>query len=134
MMNFLERTFVYEGAIRIKDSAGDVVGIIFGLFIALHLMGRFYLEVDMDTKMSGDMAITRAAHGEDKGFVANPQTRSEVVEVFFGYVFLKIFPARSVNFRHLRAITYVVGLIMVTLLFLTGILMSFWNYLPIAGH
>ena len=133
VMNFLERTLGYEVAIRIKDCADYVVGIIFGLFLALYIMGSFYLEVDLDTKMSRDIAITRAAHGEYKAFVANPRTPGEVVAVFFGYVFLKMFAKKSIRFKELHAIIYAVGLIM-ALLFISGILLSMWDYLPKAGH
>ncbi len=134
IMSFLERTFGYVGAIRIKDSADYVVGVLFGAFVLIWLMADFYLHVDIGEDLPPNVAIVKAGDGEEVRFYTNPQRIHEVVESFVGYIILRRLPHEdTIRFRNLKIITFVLTLIM-ALLFLTGVLMSFWDYLPRAGH
>jgi len=91
VMQFLERTFGYDTAIKMKESFDFIDGVIFGALILLWLIGKFFMEVSRDDKLSEDIAIMWVEKDGVLGIVANPKNVVEAVEVFIGYLFLKIF-------------------------------------------
>ncbi len=133
IMQFLERTFGYNTAIIIKDSFDFIDGVILGALILLWLVGKFFMEVTRDKKFNGDIAIMWVEKDGVLGIVANPKSVAEAVEVFIGYLILKIFRKRSLHLRKLRLITAII-LILTLLIFFVGMMDSMYPYFPHDGY
>ena len=84
VMQFLERTFGYGAAIKIKDFFDFIDGMILGALILIWLLGKFFMEVTRDKKFNGDIAIMWVEKDGVLGIVANPKNVVEGVEVFIG--------------------------------------------------
>lgn len=63
------------------------------------------------------------------GLVANPKNVVEAVEVFIGYLILKVFRQKGLQLKKLRIITVLI-LIITLLIFFIGMVDSFYPYLP----
>jgi len=133
IMQFLERTFGYNTAIRIKDCFDFFDGVIFGALILLWLVGKFYMEVYRDDKLPKDVAIMWVEKSGVLGLASNPKSVVETVEVFIGYLVLKIFRKKSLQLKKLRVITAIL-LISTLLIFLIGMVESMYPYFPHDGH
>ena len=133
VMQFLERTFGYGAAIKIKDFFDFIDGIILGALILLWLVGKFFMEVTRDKKFNGDIAIMWVEKDGVLGIVANPKNVVEVVEVFIGYLILKIFRQKGLQLKKLRVITTII-LIITLLIFFVGMVDSMYPYFPHDGH
>lgn len=132
IMHFLERTFGYKDAIIFKDGFDFSDGVILGALIFLWLAGKFFMEVTRDVEFTGDIAIMWVEKDGVLGLVANPKNVFEAVEVFIGYIILKIFRKKGLQLKKLRMIT-VILLIITLLIFLLGLLDSMYPYFP-NGH
>jgi len=132
-MQFLERTFGYNTAIKIKDYFDFIDGVILGALILLWLVGKFFMEVYRDDKLPKDIAIMWVEKAGVLGIASNPKSIVEAVEVFIGYLLLKIFREKSFHFKRLRLITAIL-LIITLLIFLVGMVESMYPYFPHDGH
>lgn len=135
VMKFLERTFGYDTAIKIKDSFDFIDGVIFGTLILLPLIGKFFLEVWRDDKLTEDIAIMRVEKAGVLKIAVNPKSVFEAVEVFIGYLILKTFRQKNIQLKKLplRIITVII-LILTLLIFFIGIAASMYSYFPHDGH
>ena len=129
IMQFLERTFGYDTAIKIKGFFDFSVGVILGALILLWLVGKFFMEVYHDDKLPKDIAIMWVGKGGVFKLVANPKNIIEAVEVFVGYIILKIFRQKGIQLNKLRKITFII-LVITLLIFFLGIVDSMYPYFP----
>ncbi|WP_088225254.1 hypothetical protein [Desulfosporosinus sp. FKB] len=133
IMQFLEHTFGYDTAFKIKDSFDFSDGVILGALIMLWLMGKFFMDVSRDSKLPEDIAIMWVEKEGILGLVANPKNVFEAVEVFIGYLILKIFRQRGLRLKRLRLITAII-LIITLVIFFLGMIDSMYPYFPHDGH
>ena len=82
---------------------------------------------------TGDIAIIWVEKDGVMGIVSNPKNVFEAVEVFIGYLILKIFKQKALKLKNLRIITIIL-LIITLLIFLLGMVDSMYPYYPHGGH
>ncbi|MCO1604595.1 hypothetical protein [Desulfosporosinus nitroreducens] len=87
------------------------------------------MEVYHDDKLPRDIAIMWVEKGGVLRLAANPKNVVEAVEVFIGYLILKIFRQKGIQLNKLRKITVII-LLITLLIFFVGIIDSMYPYLP----
>ena len=132
IMDFFAGHFGYKGAVIFKNSFGHVVSSAFGALGMVWLAADFYLNVDVGDEdvVPPYSAIVKAGDGKKAKYYAKPQNLIEVVEVFFSYVYIRIFPKhKSLAYKNAKVLVTILGLIML-LIFTLEVLLAMWTYIP----
>ena len=127
-MDFLSSIFGYKGALGIKDFINFSNGIGVGGVIILHLMAQFYIQVDFDPNLRRDVALQRVSITPPE-FYTSATNFGEVAEAFLAFILMKFSKEETMRFKKMRRISIVIKILGVSL-FILGVLLSFYKYLP----
>ncbi|SPF55284.1 hypothetical protein SBF1_8120002 [Candidatus Desulfosporosinus infrequens] len=127
-MNFLNLSFGYEGAIRVKILSVLIAGAIIETFVSVWMTVDFFLNVRINPLLK-PKAVLIAPTEDNPRYTTNPKNTKEAVEVFIRYQLIRIFHKSDIAIGNLRLILLAYALLIFLLLFF-AILLSWWVYLP----
>jgi len=128
-MDFLTNSFGYIGALRIKDILDNLAWSIVLTILLFWVMAHALLELYKSKTVEKEVAVQRVEFEGVKSLQMNPTSAWEAIEVFLGYIILKLSPTKDIRFRTLKPLRVIILTIMIILLIL-GIFLSIWDYFP----
>jgi hypothetical protein len=129
-MNYLTYHFGYLYALVIKDSLDDIGGIMLGMLILIWVGADFILHIRYSPSLDPEIAITKFRSPEGRAYyMINPKTRGHAIGAFMGYLLLFFAKEGKLKVRTVKYWTVIIGTLMI-LVFLLGIFLSLWHYLP----
>lgn len=133
IMNCLTYHFGYLHALIIKDTSDGVGGIVLGVLIIVLIFSDFIIHLRHTPNLDPEIAITKFRSPEGKAYyMINPKTKGQAIGTFVGYLFLIFAKDGSLKIRTVKYWTAILGILMLVV-FLLGVLLSLWHYLPDGG-
>lgn len=127
-MNSLRSVFGYKTAIRIKDLGDAGITAVVGGCIVTWLWAKFWLEVEIDTKLREDLIILEM-ETSPRRYTINPKGVFGVIVGFIAWCIVHVSRQDSYKVTSMRRVIIlimVIGLIIVAF----GLLFTIWDYIP----